>query len=379
MLSIEKIDTRNKAHVHRFITYPYLIYSSNNKLHPQWVPPLFVDSKLYLNRDKHPFYEHSDADFFIASQDGRDVGRIAVLENRSFNQYHQTHQAQFYFFDCEDDLEIAAALFDQATKWAHQRGLNQLVGPKGFGPLDGYGLLIEGFEHRQMMMMMNYNYAYYSRLVESLGFEKEVDFVSCYLNSDNFNLPERVHRIAERVQKRGTLSVKPFTSKRELKAWATRIGRTYNQSFINNWEYFPLTDREINFVLENILIVADPKLIKIIIHDQDVVGFLFAFPDISAALQRARGRLLPFGIFDLLLELRRTKWVSINGAGILHEFQGRGGNALLYSEMEKTVKNFRFNHADLTQVAETAVQMRHDLVNLGGKPYKNHRVFGKAI
>ncbi len=121
--------------------------------------------------------------------------------------------------------------------------------------------------------------------------------------------------------------------------------------------------------------IADPKLIKLIAHGERVVGFLFAFPDLSAAIQRGGGRLLPFGLIDLLLEFKRTRWVAINGAGILPEFQGRGGNALLYSEMEKTVREAGFRHADLTQVAETAVQMRHDLVNLGGIPYKNHRVF----
>jgi hypothetical protein len=120
-------------------------------------------------------------------------------------------------------------------------------------------------------------------------------------------------------------------------------------------------------------------LIKVIVHEQDVVGFLFAFPDVSAAMQRARGRLFPFGIMDLLLEMRRTNWISLNGIGILEEFQGRGGNALLYSEMEKTLTSYRFEHADLTQVAETAVQMRNDLANLGGKPYKNHRVFRRDI
>jgi hypothetical protein len=125
--------------------------------------------------------------------------------------------------------------------------------------------------------------------------------------------------------------------------------------------------------------IADPRLFKIIAHEDDAVGFLFAFPDISAAIQRSRGRLLPFGLIDMLLEMRRTKWVSLNGAGILPEFQGRGGNALLYSEMEKTIREFNFDHADLTQVAETAVEMRADLENLGGKPYKNHRVYKRKL
>ena len=206
-----------------------------------------------------------------------------------------------------------------------------------------------------------------------------MDFVSCYLSAEAFHLPERIHSIAERMQRRGKLRVKRFASQRELIAWAGRVGATYNKAFVNNWEYYPLTDHEIKFVVDNLMLVADHRLIKIIIHDDEVVGFLFAFPDVSAALQRARGRLFPFGIFDLLLEMRRTKWVALNGMGILSEFQGHGGNALLYSEMEKTIREFGFQHADLTQVAETAVQMRRDLENVGGRPYKNHRVYARAL
>ncbi len=375
MLSLEKIDTASKAHVRRFVQIPFRLYAN----HPQWVPPPLIDAELQLNRNKHPYYEHSDADFFIATRDGRDVGRIAALENRRFNDYHKTRQAQFYLFDCEDDLEVATALFERVFEWARGRGLNQVVGPKGFGPLDGYGIQVEGYEHRQVMTMMNYNYPYYPRLVEALGFQKEVDFVSCYLSADTFRMPERIHRIAERVQQRGVLRVQRFRNKRELWAWVPRIGQAYNKAFVNNWEYYPLTEREITFVVDNIMTVADPHLIKVIAHGDDVVGFVLGFPDVSAAMQRIRGRLLPFGILDLLIEMRRTRWVALNGGGILPEFQGRGGNALLYSEIEKTVRDFNFLHADLTQVAETAVQMRRDLENVGAKPYKNHRVFVRHL
>jgi hypothetical protein len=375
MLAIETVDTRHKHQVRRFVDLPYRLY----RHHPQWVPPLRGDVELTLDKHKHPFYEHSDADFFIAVRDGRDVGRIAALVNTRFNAYHHTQQAQFYHFECEDDQEAATALYEQVFAWARARGLNKVVGPKGLGALDGYGLLIEGFEHRQMMTMMNYNYPYYPRLLENLGFHKEVDFISCYLGAEKFNLPDRVHSIADRVQKRGTLQVKHFKDKKELKAWADRIGRAYNAAFVNNWEYYPVTEREIKFILDNILVIADPKLIKIIIHGDQVVGFLFGFHDVSAGLQRARGRLFPFGLLHILLELRRTKWAAFNGAGILPEFQGRGGNALLYAEMEKTVKDFGFQHADLTQVADTAVQMRSDLVNLGGKLYKTHRVYAREL
>lgn len=376
MVTIEKVDTTNKSQVKRFVQFYYDLYKDC----PQWVPPLYIDAYLPLNRKKHPFFQHSEGDFFLAVRDGQVVGRIFVGENKPFNQYHQTKKAQFYYFDCENDLGTAQALFDTAFDWARRRGLDTMLGPKGLSPFDGYGILVEGFEHRQMMTMTNYNYDYYPKLVEALGFEKEVDFVSCYLPAESFRIPERIERIAQWALKRGNLWVKHFKSKIELLSWARRIGETYNRAFVHNWEYYPLSDAEIDYAVQNIFMVADHRLIKLIMHGNDIVGFLFAFPDVSAALQRARGRIFPFGLIDILLEMRRTKTVSGNGMGILPEFQGIGGNALLYYEMGKTILSFnQFEHVEMTQVAETTQQMRADLKNLNGVEYKNHRVYRKAI
>ena len=376
MLTIEKVDTDNKAQVRRFVKLPRRLYQDC----PQWVPLLDIDAYTYLNRKKHPFHEHSDVDFFLAVRDGRDVGRIAAIENKPFNQYHSTKKADFYFFDCENDQEAASALFETVIEWAQMRNLETLVGPKGMGPLDGYGILVFGHEHRNTMTMLNYNHAYYQELVEAQGFEKEVDFVSCYLPADSFKIPERVERIAQRVMERGNLGVKRFKSKKELLQWANRIGQAYNASFVNNWEYFPFSQREIDFVVDNIMMVADHRLIKVIVHGEDVVGFLFAFPDVSASMQRAKGKLHPLSLADLLLGMKRTKSVSVNGMGIMPEYQGRGGNAILYAEMGHSLLNFgQFQHVEMTQVAESAEQMRADLKNLNGVEYKNHRVYRKKI
>ena len=376
MLTIEKIDTDNKSQAKRFVEFYYKLYEDC----PQWVPPLYMDAYLPLNRKKHPFFQHSEADFFLAVRDGEVVGRICAGENKPFNEYHKTKKAQFYFFDAIDDLEVARALFDTVFDWARARGLDTLIGPKGLSPFDGYGILIEGFEQRQMMTMMNYNYDYYPKLVEALGFEKEVDFVSCYLPSEAFEIPERVERIAQRVLARGNLWVKHFKSKKELVSWAQRIGETYNRTFIHNWEYYPFSQGDIDYAVQNVFMVADPQLIKLIMHGDDIVGFLFAFPDVSAALQRAKGRLFPFGLVDLLLEMKRAKTVSGNGMGVLPEFQGTGGNALLYYEMGKTMLDFKqFEHIEMTQVAETTRQMRADLKNLNGVEYKNHRVYRREV
>lgn len=376
MIEVQQIDTSNKAQVNQFVQFHYDLYKNC----PQWVPPFYSDIKTMLNRNKHPFYDQSDADFFVAIRDGKVVGRVAGLENRPFNQYHNKKEAIFYLYDCIDDQEVSDALFNRLFEWAKKRGLDTVVGPKGFTVFDGYGIQVEGNDLRQMMIMMNYNYPYYQTLVEKLGFEKEVDFVSCHMTAEKFQLPEAIHEISRRVQERGSFRIVRFQNKKDLTSWANRIGQAYNKTFVNNWEYYPLTDKEIKFNLDNLMSVADPKYIKIIVDKQEeVVGFMFGFPDISAALQRQKGHITPWGIVDMLLELKRTKFISLNGVGVLPQYQGRGGNYLMMAEMENTIRDNGFTEAELTQVAESAVQMRRDLENVGGKAYKNHRVYHRKI
>ncbi|NPV57222.1 MAG: hypothetical protein HPY76_11210 [Anaerolineae bacterium] len=372
MIEIKQVDVNSRKEVNQFVDLHYRLYNGC----PQWVPPFKNDIKLMMDPKKHPYYEHSVADFFVALQDGEVVGRIAAMENLPFNKYHQSKKAQFYLFDCVDDQEVADALFSLTFAWAKSRGLTEVLGPKGFGPLDGYGIQVEGFEHRQMMNMMNYNYPYYPVLFEKAGFAKVNEFVSCYINPQNFSLPDKVRAIATRVKEIGNLSVKQFKNKKDLINWGLKIGETYNNTFVNNWEYYPLTEREIKLVVDNIMLLADPKLMKILTRNDDVVGFLLVFPDISAAMQRHNGNLTPWALVDLMLEVKRTGWISLNGVGMLPEYQGRGGNALMYYEIEKTLKESKIANAEQTQMADTAVQVRKDMETLGAKIYKRHRIYG---
>ena len=375
MISIEQVDLKSRTQVNSFVQFHYDLYKDC----PQWVPPFFADIRAMLNPEKHPFYEHSDAEFFLAKRDGKIVGRIAVIENKPFNQFHNSKKAQFYLFDVVDDEEVNTALCDRALEWTKNRDLNELVGPKGFGALDGYGILYEGYEHRQMMNMMNYNYPYYVTLLEKYGFEKANEFVSCYIDPTKFVMPEKAQLIADKVIERGNIYIKSFKNKKDLVSWGTRIGHAYNNSFINNWEYYPLTDRELKFVIDNVMVIADPSLMKVIMHKEEVIGFLFVFPDISKAMQRAKGYLNPITILDLIRETKKTNWVSLNGVGVLPEYQGRGGNALMYHEINKTIHNSQFEHAEQTQMADTAVQVRKDMESLGARIYKRHRVYSKKV
>jgi hypothetical protein len=332
-----------------------------------------------MNPRRHPFYEHSDAEFFVASDGGTDVGRVAAIEHRPFNAAHGTRDASFYYFECADDPAIASALVARVLEWARARGLTRLVGQKGFSAFDGYGILVDGFEHRQTMTMANYNLPYYGPYLEELGFRKDVDFVSFRLDRDAFVMPERVRAAADRARAMGNLRIVKFPSKRALVRSARAIGAAYNGAFTANWEYYPLSEREVDYLLGKVMVLADHRLIKIIQHGERFVGFLLAFPDVSAALQRARGRLTPWAIVDLLLETRRTEWVALNGAGILPEFRRVGGNALLYTEIEDTIRHSHFRYADLPQVADTAVEMRRNLAELRAVPWKTHRVFVREV
>lgn len=378
MIELIKVDPTNKSQVNEFINFHYELYQGT----PQWVPPFYSDMYLVFDKQKHPFYENNEADFFMAKRDGKVVSRINVGVNKAYNKYHEKKNAQFYYFDSIDDQEAANAVFDAAFQWARDRKLDTVVGPKGLSIFDGYGIQVEGNENRAMMTMMTYNFLYYKNLVEKAGFEKVVDFVSCYLTRDKFVLPPKVQEVARRVQERGYFYVKTFTSKKELTQWAGRIGETYNKTFVNNWEYYPLTEREVSFQMEALLTIAVPEMIKLIMHQDDIVGFLLGFPDISPALQRQKGKVgysRPWGLIDILREFKKTTFISLNGAGVLPEFHGRGANALMYNEMAKFLQGSQFEAAELTQVAESAVQMRKDLKTVGGKEYKNHRVYQKKI
>jgi hypothetical protein len=373
MLTIEELDPRSRADVRRFVEFPFDLYRAD----PFWVPPLRTDVHVALDPARHPFYEHSDARFFLAGRGGRVSGRIGVLEHRPYNRAHGTTQASFTLFDCQDDAEAARALFERAFAWAQGRGLTRLVGPRGLGALDGYGVLVHGFDRPQLMTMTGYNPPYYARLLESLGFAKEVDFVSCEIDRATFVMPEAVRRAAARAE--STLRIVRYPTRRALVRAARGIGDTYNRAFAGNWEYYPLSAREVDFVVGQVRPLADPRLMTFIAAGDAIVGFVLAFPDVSRALRAARGRLTPWGVARLLRERSRTTRVALNGAGILPEFQGRGGNALLYVQLERAVRESQFETAELPQVAESAVRMRADLERLGAREIKRHRVYGRAV
>jgi len=372
-MEIIEVDTTDKRQTRQYLELPFRLYADT----PQWVPPLEMDARKMLDRGGHPFYQHSQAAFFMALKDGRAVGRLAALDNQNYNRFNQEQTAFFYLFECVEDQEASQALFDAGFAWARGRGLDKMAGPKGFTVFDGIGMLVKGFGHRPAFGLP-YNLPYYPALVEAAGFTMVNDLVSGYLDA-SMDFPEKMHQVAELVMKRRGLHVRRFEKRGDLRKLIPQLKELYNSSLGGTAGNTPLTDEDVKGLADQMLWFADPRLIKIVMKDEEPVGFLFAYPDISAALQRTRGRLFPFGWIDMLLELRRTRWININGAGMVEGYRGLGGTALLFSEMVKTVGESHYRQADVVQMGTENDRMQRELSKLGIDFYKTHRLYHKQI
>lgn len=373
-MKIIQVNPSQRRHVQQFIDLPFRLYKDV----PQWVPPIRAEANFIFNTRKNPYYQHSTAAFFLAMDDrGQALGRLAVLNNHNYNAYNHCRKAFFYLFECENDLDLAASLFEAGFDWARQQGLNHITGPRGFTVLDGYGMLVKGFEHRPAFGLP-YNFDYYPRLLESVGFETEGESLSGYLNA-NIVFPEKIAKIADLLKERRGLQVAQLRSRREVQQMVLKLKDLYNAALGGTEGNVPLTDAEVKSLANQMLWFADPRLIKIVMKGDQPVGFLLAYPDLSAALQRCRGRLFPLGWFWLWLELHRTPWININGAGMSEGYRGLGGTAVLFTEMFKSVTESRYRYADVVQIGTENDRMLRELRNLGIDFYKKHRIYRRDL
>jgi hypothetical protein len=380
-MNITQIALTNKKQVRDFLTLPPRIYADT----PQWVPPLEMDDRIRLDPKRYPFYQHSQAGFFLAYDGSHAVGRLAVMDNRLYNEYNHEETAFFYLFECENSPAASRELFETAFDWARSHGLTKIIGPKGFTVLDGFGLLVKGFEYRPAFGLP-YNPPYYADLIEAAGFRPERDALSGYLGAD-IQFPERIHSLAERIAKRRGLRIARFRTRKDLRALIPKLKELYNSALRGTASNAPLTDAEVKMMANQLLWFSDPRLLKIVYKvedprkgDDEPVGFLMAYPDISAALQKTKGKVFPFGWISLFREFKRTDWLNINGAGLLPEYRGSGGTAILYSELFKSVlETGQFNHAEVVQIGVENENMLRDLENFGVNMYKVHRTYMRDL
>ncbi|HKJ85123.1 MAG TPA: hypothetical protein VKA06_03555 [Spirochaetia bacterium] len=357
-----------------FIQLPLRLYADS----PHYVPWFERSMKNIIAR-RHPFFEHSDGECFIARRDGHTVGRVAMLEPKRYNDYHKSRDARFYFIELEDDQAVANALFDHAAVWARARGLTDLVGPQGFSSLAGSGILIHGFDRTASMTMMPYQHAYYRGLVEAAGFEKEKDFHSPYLDASTHDLTPKYARAAEIAMKRGRFWIPDYRTKRELRAVAQEIREAYNDAWRERDVFTPLTEAELDQLVDELLLVSDPSLIRVLRSGDTMAGFILAFPDLSGAMVKARGKLNLLTYLRLMWEKRRTRRFLINGFGLRPEYRGAGGTELLFFEITRILKERGVEGAEMTQIAADNEPMMANVERLNADIVKTHRVYRKAL
>lgn len=368
-MKVRKIDTSKNKDIRKFIQFPFDHYKGN----PYWVPQLRQDTRKVLDKDQHPFYQHSDADFFLAEDNNKVVGRIAAIANSRSNAANDLDTVFFYYFESIDDSEVSGSLFKAVIDWTIEKGHSQVYGPKGLLQGDGIGLLVKGFDYIPAVGI-SYNFDYYDRLVKEAGFKKKFDYFSGYVDIEK-GLSDKVRRVAEKVKKRSGFWVRKFKTKDEIMAITPELRQVYNRAFGGSEGFSPITEEEIVVIAKRMLSVADPRLIKLVYKDNSIIGFLFSYPNISRGLQKTNGRLFPFGWLHLMREFKTTKYMDSNGIGILPEYQGLGPTAVMYTEFEKTFREFNFEHVETVQTREDNIASLGESSHFGMDWVKTHRIY----
>ena len=352
---------------------------------PLRVPALRVPQAEILSR-KAAFFRKGEAAFFLALRGREAVARLAVYEDRRYNDYHRSAEARFCWFECapagggeELAREATLGLFSAAERWALSRGLSELRGPYAIAGLEGAGLLVEGFGRPQSMGMSAWNPPSYPALVVAAGFAPFKELVSAELLTGEFALPAKVRRVAELILARGRFSILPLRTVSSLLGMARELGALYERSFAEHDDFMPLESGDYDDLARGLAVLTEPGLVKVIGYDGIPAGFLFGFPDLSAALRRSGGRLLPWNLLDLALEKRRSRRLVVNGAGIDPERQRLGGTALLYSELEAVVRHRGFESVEMVQIAATNAPMIREMALLGGRVTKIHRIYRRVL
>jgi len=332
-----------------------------------------------MDQKKHPFYQHSLGDFFVVESERSVLGTVAVLNNQIYNQYHHSKTSFFYYLDFVEDFQVATLLLDTAIQWAKKQGSNLILGPKGFSRVNGSGMLVEGFQY-PATLGVPYNLPYYSGFLEKTGFVKDVDYFSGYLDRSSRYDP-KVYSIADRVRQRESFWIKSFKNTHEMKKFIPEIERIHDEAFrgILDFQFYPSSPIEFEMMAKDIITIADPEIMKMIMRGDEVVGFIIIYPDVSEAVRKIKGRLFPLGWITLLWAKYHSTLLSLNGIGILPKYQGLGSNALLYVETEKVIRAKHYQKAEMIQVQEKNFRSKDDMESLGVQWVKRHRIYQKSI
>jgi GNAT superfamily N-acetyltransferase len=374
-MTVEQVGTRSQRQ--EFVDFPWKIYQGD----ANWCPPLKIEAHASINPSKHPFYRHGAASQFLARSNGKVVGRISASDDPNYNVEHETNVGCFGMYETVDDPQVSGALLNAAASWLRARGRTSMIGPIDYSTNYPSGLLVEGFDTPQRIMM-NHNPEYYAGLLESWGLEKAKDLYAWWFDGENPSLDDWVRR-AERVAKRGGVTIRPINFK-DFDAEVARCREVYNQAWEKMWGFVQATPDEFVHLAHQLKQMAVPELLLLAEIGSRPVGFCVTLPDINEAIRPINGRLttwgLPIGLVKLLRGMKRIQTARMAVLGVLPEFRKRGiAELMILRAFQHGKHKLGYTGAELGWTLEDNDMINRTIESVGGRRYKRFRIYEREI
>ena len=374
-MAVEIREVVSRRDLKTFIYLPEKIHAG----HENWVPPLFTDDWKYFDAKKNKAFGYCDTILLVAWKDGRPAGRAMGIINHRYNEHRNEKTARFGFLDTYEDWEVFRALLGFIENWARAKGMTKIVGPYGFSDQDPEGFLIEGFEHRATIATY-YNFEWVPRWLEEEGYTKDNDWFVYKLAVPKV-MPEFYQRIYERAMKRGTYEIIDFKTRKEIKPWIRRILGLMNETYMsgNIYGFAPLEEQEMDDLAKRFLPIVDPRFVKAVAKDGEILSFIIAMPDMTEGICKARGRLYPFGFIHVLRAARKTKQLDLLLGAVKEQYRGQGLDVLMGVKVLQSASEAGMEMIDTHHEMEANVKVRAEMERMGGKIYKKFRAFQKPL
>lgn len=353
----------------QFIDFPYQHYADDE----HWIAPLKMEQKKLIDPEKNPFYNNGDIALFLAEQNGEICGRLAAIQDRRFNKYHNNKTGFFGFFECVNDESVAHLLFRVASDWLIERGHTDILGPTNPSLMDEIGVLVEGFDY-DPSILMPYHKPYYDKLLKSVGLEKEMDMYAFRVNQDTV-AHDRMEK-AERIVRHRlpSLEIREINL-RDIESEVEIVRDIFNKSWSDNWGFVPLTKEELATLAKDLKLILDTKVAHIAEVEGEPVAFSIGLPDLNQALKHMDGTLFPTGIFKLLWHRRNINQIRTALMGVLPEYRGKGIDAMLHKQAIDNGKEYGYYSSELSWVLESNKNMIRVAERLGARIEKTYRMY----
>lgn len=374
-MDIQIREVENRKDLKRFIFLPEKIHIG----HKNWVPPIWMDEKKFFNPAKNDAFTYCYTTRLLAYRGDKPVGRILGIINRRYNDHTGEKQARWSFLETWEDREVVHALLSHVEAWAREKGMTRIIGPFGFTDQDPEGLLIKGYEYR-CTIASHYNYEWMNAFVEAEGYTKDLDYVVYKLDVPE-EIPEFYKKILTRVKRRGEFQLHEFTKTKELKPWVKPILTLMNETYggTDIYGYTPLDEKEMEALAKRYLPVLDPRFVKAVTVEGEPVSFVIGIPDMTEGIQKARGRLLPFGFLKIMQASKKTEQLDLLLGAIKEEYRGRGLDVMMGTAMIISANTAGKKIMDTHHEMETNTSVRHEMERMGGEIYKIYRIYQKEL